>query len=71
VPGVIHCGAGALLMEVSMAGLAVRQDHVPYNLRSRAARERDVAIRLGYPLERASFRDLVHEGLRWSAPLCG
>jgi hypothetical protein len=33
--------AGALLMEVSMAALRIRQDYPPSDLRQRAARERD------------------------------
>jgi hypothetical protein len=48
VRGVIHCGAGALLKEISMAGLPIRQDYSPSDLRMRASREKDcrAALRL-------------------------
>ncbi|GAB2683222.1 hypothetical protein GCM10009743_68790 [Kribbella swartbergensis] len=44
--GVIHCGAGALLREISMAALQIRQDYSASDLRQRAARERDTRASL-------------------------
>ena len=44
--GVIHCGAGALLREISMAALRIRQDYSASDLRQRAARERDTRASL-------------------------
>ena len=46
MPDVIHCGAGALLRETSMAALRIRQDYSPSDLRQRAARERDTRASL-------------------------
>jgi transposase len=43
---VIHCGTGALLREISMAALRIRQDYSASDLRQRAARERDTRASL-------------------------
>lgn len=44
----IDWGAGALSMEINTAGLRIRQDYSPSDLRSRAARVKDcrTALRL-------------------------
>lgn len=46
MPDVIHGGAGALLREIGMAALRIRQDYSPSDLRQRAARERDTRASL-------------------------